>query len=176
LTPVANMGYSGSMTTTPEIVERPAQPYVAIARWVTMVELGDELPPLIADVFGWLGAHGYEPVGPPFWKYNVIDMERELNVEVGVPIAAAVDGDDRVRAGVVPAGRYVTVVHTGSYAGLEDATRELLEWADGQGLTWDVTTADDGEHWTARLEEYLTDPAQEPDQTKWQTRLAFRLA
>ena len=149
---------------------------MAIARCVTMAELGDTLPPLISDVFGWTSAHGYEPVGPPFWKYNVIDMTRKLNVEVGVPVAAAVAGDERVGAGVVPAGRYVTVLHTGPPDSLEDATRELLEWADGQGLSWDVTAADDGEHWAARLEEYLTDPAQEPDQSKWQTRLAFRLA
>ena len=127
-------------------------------------------------MFGWLGAHGHEPVGPPFWKYNVIDMDAELDVEVGVPVATVVAGDDVVGAGVLPAGKYVTVVHTGPPADLEDATRELLEWADAQGLTWDVTTGEDGEHWTARLEEYLTDPAQEPDQAKWQTRLAFRLA
>ncbi len=141
-----------------------------------MADLGQALPPLAADVFGWLGARGYEAVGPPFWKYNVIDMDRVLEVEVGVPVATDVAGDVRVNAGVLPAGRYVTVVHTGPPADLEEATRVLLEWADGQGLSWDVTTADDGEHWTARLEEYLTDPAQEPDQAKWQTRLAFRLA
>ena len=77
---------------------------------------------------------------------------------------------------MLPGGRYVTVVHTGPPASLEEATRELLQWADEQGLTWDMTTADDGEHWGARLEEYLTDPDQEPDEAKWQTRLAFRLA
>jgi effector-binding domain-containing protein len=170
------MQYASSMTQTPEIVERPAQPYVAIARSVTMAELGDALPPLISDVFAWLGARGHEPAGAPFWKYDVIDMERELTVEVGVPVATEVPGDDRVGAGVLPAGRYVTVVHTGPPETLEDATRELLEWADAQGLTWDVTTADDGEHWTSRLEEYLTDPAEEPNRAKWQTRLAFRLA
>jgi hypothetical protein len=33
-----------------------------------------------------------------------------------------------------------------------------------------------GDRWGARLEFYLTDPAEEPDMSKWQTQLAFRLA
>jgi effector-binding domain-containing protein len=176
LTPAARMVYPDTMTPTPEIVERPAQPYVAVTRSLTMAELEGTLPPLISDVFGWLADHGHQPAGPPFWKYNVIDMAAKLEVEVGVAVANAVAGDDLVGAGVVPAGRYVTVVHTGPPDSLEEATRELLEWATARGLTWDVTVADDGEHWAARLEEYLTDPAQEPDQARWQTRLAFRLA
>ena len=45
-----------------------------------------------------------------------------------------------------------------------------------QNLTWDVTQATDGERWAARLEIYETDPAEEPDMTKWTTQLAFRLA
>ena len=34
----------------------------------------------------------------------------------------------------------------------------------------------DGDRWGARLEFYLTDPREEPDMSKWQTQLAFRLA
>jgi hypothetical protein len=34
----------------------------------------------------------------------------------------------------------------------------------------------DGEHWAARLQIHETDPAVEPDMTKWITQLAFRLA
>ncbi|MFL6075874.1 MAG: hypothetical protein ACJ73S_20985, partial [Mycobacteriales bacterium] len=61
------------MPNEPTIVERPAQPYVAIRQEVTMAtipEIADRLP----EVFGWLGAHGAEQAGPPFLKYNVIDM------------------------------------------------------------------------------------------------------
>ena len=44
------------------------------------------------------------------------------------------------------------------------------------GLSWDMTPADGGERWGARLEIYLTDPEQEPDMSKWHTQLAFLLA
>jgi DNA gyrase inhibitor GyrI len=103
-------------------------------------------------------------------------MERELEVEVGVPVASSVDGDDRVLAGVIPGGRYGSLVHTGHPSELMDATRVLLEWADKEGLAWDHVETADGDRWTARLELYETDPDDEPDMSKWVTQLAFRLA
>jgi hypothetical protein len=39
-----------------------------------------------------------------------------------------------------------------------------------------LTPCDGGERLGSRLEIYLTDPSQEPDMSKWQTQLAFRLA
>ena len=70
---------------TPVVAERPAQPYVAISAQATMQTLGDILPPLHPQVFAWLRERGIPVAGPPFWKFNVIDMERFLEVEVGVP-------------------------------------------------------------------------------------------
>jgi effector-binding domain-containing protein len=129
-----------------------------------------------AEVFGWLGARGLAPAGAPFFKYNVIDMTRELEVEAGVPVAAPVDGDGTVLFGVLPAGRYATLTHVGHPSELVDATKALLDWAAGQGLSWDVSPGDRGERWGSRLEIYLTDPSVEPDMSKWETELAFRLA
>jgi hypothetical protein len=41
-----------------------------------------------------------------FFKYNVIDMGRPLEVEVGWPIEELLDGDERVLVRELPAGRY----------------------------------------------------------------------
>ena len=163
------------MSSAPEIMTRAAQPYVAIRTQVTMQDLGTVVPPLNQEVFAWLGARGAATAGPPFWKYNVSDMMRELEIEAGVPVAAAVAGDDRVMAGVLPAGRYATLTHVGHPSELMAATKALLDWAAEQGLTWDVTPSEDGERWACRLESYLTDPSQEPDMSKWMTQLAFKL-
>jgi effector-binding domain-containing protein len=164
-------------TTTPQIAERAEQPYVAIRADVTMEGLGG-LADRFGEVLGWLAARDVTPAGPPFFRYNVIDMERLLNVEAGVPVTTAVDGDDEVMTGSLPAGRYATAVHVGPYDGLDGiiaAVDELLTWAQARGLDWDKSTADDGEHWGCRLEIYRTNPAEEPDPTKWETELAFRL-
>jgi hypothetical protein len=72
------------MATEPEITELPGRPYAAIPASVTMETIGTVVPPLNGEVFGWLAARGIAPAGPPFWKYNVIDMARNLEVEAAV--------------------------------------------------------------------------------------------
>jgi effector-binding domain-containing protein len=159
----------------PEIVTRAEQPYLAIRGHVTMAEIGP-FAVRAGEVFGWLGARGLVPDGPPFLKYNVIDMARQLEIETGVPVAAPVDGGGEIISGVLPAGRYATVTHVGHPSELMGVTGALLDWAAGQGLTWDVSPDADGERWGSRVEFYLTDPGEEPDMSKWVTQLAFRLA
>jgi effector-binding domain-containing protein len=163
------------MSSAPEIETRAEQPYVAVRARVTMGEIA-AFARRFGEVFGWLDGHGLVPAGPPFFKYNVIDMARELEMEAGVPIAAAIGGDDQMVAGVLPAGRYATLTHVGHPSELMAATKALLDWAAEQGLTWDVTPSEDGDRWACRLENYLTDPDQEPDMSKWVTQLAFKLA
>ncbi len=160
---------------TPQIVEREEQPYVAVRGVVTMEtipEIADRFP----EVFAWLGKNGITPADAPFFKYNLIDMERHLEMEAGVPIDASVAADREVLVGVLPAGRYATVSHVGHPQELVEVTRELLEWASAEGLAWDMAATDKGDRWTARLELLLTDPSVEPDMNKWETRLMFKLA
>jgi effector-binding domain-containing protein len=163
------------MDATPEITLRDDQPYAGITAWVTMANVGS-VADRIPEIFGWLGAAGIAPVGPPFFRYHVIDMERELLVEAGVPVESPVaDDGGEVRCGTLPAGEFVVVTHTGSPTTLRDATAELLDWAAARGLAWDAYQTGIGEEWGCRVEFYLTDPAQQPDTSKWQTQLAFRL-
>jgi len=91
-------------------------------------------------------------------------------------VATAITGDERVQAGILPAGRYATLRHTGAPDTLVAATIVLRDWAAAEGLKWDVSQSADGEVWGCRLENYLTDPAVEPDLAKWVTELAYRLA
>jgi effector-binding domain-containing protein len=166
---------SPNAATGPSVIERAPQPYICVPRTVTMATLpsaADEIPGLLA----WLATHGTEPAGPPFIKYNVIDMARELQVEAGVPVAAPVAGDGQVRAGTLPGGRYAAVTHVGPYDQLVPAVRRLLDWAQGQGLTWDKQDSPEGQRWGCRLEIYPVNPAEQPDPAKWETELVFRLA
>jgi hypothetical protein len=59
------------MLTEPEVVERAAQPYVAIRARVTMQTIGTVLPEVHPLVFAWLAERDVTPAGHPFWKYNV---------------------------------------------------------------------------------------------------------
>jgi effector-binding domain-containing protein len=163
------------MSVAPEIVTRTEQPYVAIRGQVSMAEIA-AFAVRTGEVFSWLGAHGLPPAGPPFLKYNVIDMASQLEIDNGVPVAVPAAGEGEVISGVLPAGRYATLTHVGHPSELAEATKTLLDWAAGQGLTWDMSPGADGERWGSRVEIYLTDPREEPDMSKWVTRLEFRLA
>jgi effector-binding domain-containing protein len=156
---------------TPVVTERPAQPYMGIQRTVTMTTIAD-IAGRLPFILGWLTAKGVPPSGAPFFKYNEIDMEKDLTIAVGVPVESALEPDGEIFAGEVPAGRYVTVSHTGHPDELLEVTRQMLDWAGEQGLEFDR----DGDSWVSRLEIYKTDPAVEPDMSSWETELAFKLA
>ena len=159
----------------PTIVRRPEQHYVGVRRTVTMQtfpEVADRMPVL----FGWLAERGIEPAGAPFFRYLVIDMSRELVVEAGFPVAEPVPGDGEVFSDVLPAGRYVSLTHVGHPSELVGVIGELNTWAAAQGLRYDVTESPAGDRFGCRLEIYKTDPRVQPDMSKWETELAFRLA
>jgi effector-binding domain-containing protein len=127
-------------------------------------------------LFGWLEADGVAGTGPPFIRYLTIDMERELEVEFGLPVAARRDDDDPVRFDALPAGAYATWRHTGPYDGLVASNAALLRWAEEEGLALEGHASDRGDVFRARVEHYLTDPAAEPDPARWEVEIAFLLA
>jgi effector-binding domain-containing protein len=159
------------MNDEPQISERAPVTYAGLPVTVTMASFASAADAGFPELFGWLGEHGIEPVGPPLIRYHVIDMEADLEIEFGVPVAAAVPDDGRVRTGVVPGGRFVTLLHTGPYDGLIGANAALQDWSGRQGIS--LQSSDHGRQWRARVEHYLTDPAAEPDTARWQTEVAY---
>jgi effector-binding domain-containing protein len=163
------------MMTKPQVENRDEQHYVAIRTQVTMKEMGEGvIPRLHSEVFGWLREKGIVPSGAPFIRYLVIDMERKLDIELAVPIASPLSGDGRITPGVLPAGCYASLIYTGLIDAIP-ANGALLNWGAEQGLVWDQWTTEKGDAFGARIESFLTDPADEPDQEKWETQVAIRL-
>ncbi|WP_377267209.1 GyrI-like domain-containing protein [Peterkaempfera sp. SMS 1(5)a] len=166
---------SDILSREPAVIERGAQPYASVSALVTMEtipSIADRLP----EVLGWLAARGVEPAGPPFLRYRVIDMERQLEIEAGVPVAATPEPDGEFRCGALPPGRYVTAEHTGRPDGMIGAVDAVFAWAAERELVWDAAPDPEGTRWGCRLEVFLTDPRVEPDPERWRTELAFRLA
>jgi uncharacterized RDD family membrane protein YckC/effector-binding domain-containing protein len=121
----------------PTIVSRDAEPYLSIPVAVTMESIGPAIPQAYAKLSAWMSAHGVEPAGAPFVRYNLIDMERELQIEVGVPVRPGTAGDGPVLAGVIPGGRYASLTHIGPYEKLYDANAALQAWAAERGLAFE---------------------------------------
>jgi hypothetical protein len=157
------------MLTLPRIVERAAQPYAAVAAEVQL-PFGEVIGPLMGEAAGYLDSAGLGALGPAVFRYNVVEMPR-LEVELGFVTAAPVPGNARVKPGLLPAGRYVTVTYTGHYDNLESATAVVIGWAKQKGIEWDSTAGPDGERFAARFELYPNGPDDEPDPDKWITEI-----
>ena len=156
-----------------QIQRRGAQSYAALPMQVTMDTLAGAVDQAFPELFGWLARHAIAPAGPPFIRYLVIDMAAGLQIEMGVPVATAIDGDGRIRPGVLPAGRYAVLRHTGPYDGLIASNAALQRWAGEHGITLDSWDTPEGTAWRARAEHYLTNPATEPDPSKWEVNVAY---
>jgi effector-binding domain-containing protein len=127
---------------------------------------------LSKDLAAWMKQQQQKPAGPPFLRFHVIDMAGDMDIEFGVPVAAALPDDGRVKASVLPAGRYASLVYIGH--GLT-GNKALIEWARANGLAWDRWDDPNGDAFRSRYEAYLTDPAIEPRKTKWEVEVAIKL-
>ena len=153
----------------PKLQQRTAQPYLAIhAHVTTEAEFRRAADTGFPELFAWLREHAVAPAGPLFIRYLELDDAGDpREIELAVPVAPGVSGDERVRAGELPAGRWATFVHVGPYRSetepdLADGRATLGAWADAQGLA----CADYVEH-------FVKGPVEEPDHTRWETELAY---
>lgn len=163
------------MLTLPRIVERASQPYVAMRRTVRM-PFSDVVDATMPKLWAWIGAHRVEPAGPPFIKYNVIDMARELEIEFGAPTSTVLAPDDEVVTGTLPSGRYATVTYHGDYDDLVEVNAVLIGWCNLHRQELDMHPTPRGDRFACRLEIYPNDPRQVPDPANWETVLMFKLA
>ena len=162
------------MLTLPHIITRTAQRYIAV-RLTVSIPFGDDIDPAFDELFSAFSSAGVEPNGMEFIKFNLIDMPR-LEIEVGMTTDAVIPVTGRLIEGELPAGRYVSLTYTGSYADLMEVTAMLVGWAKEKGLKWDSHQTPDGEKFACRLEVHDNNPSIEPDPAKLQTTLLFKLA
>ncbi|MEP7294211.1 MAG: GyrI-like domain-containing protein [Chloroflexota bacterium] len=163
------------MITEPKFVERSEQPFMAIRTQLRLGEMGSA-PQFHGEVAAWLKAHGMAPAGAPFIRYCVINIADRMDLEFGFPVAAALEGDGRVTAGVVPSGRYATITYFGHYENLMEANRVLVEWAKENGVEWDRWDDPNGDAFAGRFEFYPNDPGEVPDPEEWETEVTIKVA
>ena len=161
------------MSHEPQIQERAAQHYAGIRRAVTMEGISGAVDEAFPELFGWLAGSGLAVGGPPFIRYLVIDMPGEMQIEMGVPVAAPITASGRIQPGTLPGGRYAVLRHTGPYDGLVASNAALQRWAQEHVIEFDTWDTPHGSAWRGRAEHYLTDPSQEPDPAKLETDVAF---
>lgn len=161
------------MIGAPRLDERREKLYMGLRTIAPFRGMFAVVDQLAKELRKWVNDHGIAEEGPFFLRYHVIDMDGPMDIELGFMVAAHLPGDDRVQPGVLPAGRYASLIYTGS--GLA-GNKALLNWGKAQGLTWDRKNVPAGDAFRCRYEAYLTDYRREPRKKRWEIELAIKLA
>ena len=161
------------MISEPQIDERPLRHTVGIRTIVPFRTMFAEVNKLLKELRKWVNVQGIAEEGPFFLRLHVIDMAGPMDIEVGFIVSEAQSGDERVKPGLLPGGRYASLVYTNS--GMA-ANKALLNWGRKHGLTWDRWNEPEGDAFACRYEAYLTDYRVESRKTKWEIELAIKLA
>jgi effector-binding domain-containing protein len=142
--------------------ELPWRTFVSVEDTVKWKDMQAFYAENLGKVFGAITAAGMEPTGAPSGLYYTWEEDKQqAHMAAGVPVAqgAKLKGFKSIDAG----GNVLHVAYFGAYEGSEAAHRALGAYMEENGLQMAGPV----------LEEYITDPTQEPDTSKWQTNIYY---
>jgi effector-binding domain-containing protein len=159
--------------TLPRLATLPSQAVLVLRADMAMTDIDSKGPALLDRVLTHLQLEGIAETGPAFFRYDVIDMVGTMSMSFGAQVPPGTAGAGDIVADILPAGRYVSVLHNGHPDELYDATIMLIEWAKVRGVQWDVEETAEGDRFAARMEFYHDGPEVPKDQ--WTTEIRIRL-
>jgi effector-binding domain-containing protein len=116
---------------------RDRQPMTVMSQRVSvrLANIGAVIGASFGEAYGFLGAGGAAGE-PPFIIYHGTPTEgdRPFEIEICAPIAKPVEPPPGWIVTELPAGRFASVVHIGSYDTLGTAYDELESWTGRQGF------------------------------------------
>jgi effector-binding domain-containing protein len=157
----------------PKIDTRAKQVYMGVRTIAPFKGMSKVIQKLSDEMNTWVEEHNIKPSGPPFLRYYVIDMRGFMDIEFGYPVRKPLPDDGQVKAGVLPAGRYASLIYSG---GGISGNRALIEWVRARGMDFDRWDTEQGDNFRGRYETYLTDPKMEPRKSRWKIEVAIKLA
>ena len=120
----------------------------------------------LGSLFGKLQKAGIDMKGMPsglFFKYD--EKAGKTDMAASIPIAEPVDIKGATSL-TIPSGRAIQVDFYGDYHNLGDAHNAIAEYMLDFGLLNNSPV----------VEEYMTDPGEEPDPSKWLTKVTYYLS
>lgn len=147
------------MQHTIQLETRAAQPLAVVRRLARPAELARVVPEACGVVWNALRAVGLRG-GRHVAVYLDVQSNRQLHVEIGVEINAALDtpfaGHGEVVASATPAGEVVSTIHRGPYPTLSLANAAIRQWGVDHGRTLAGPSWELYGHWQ---EAWNTDPS-----------------
>ena len=117
----------------------------------------------LGALFGKVQQADVEMDGMPcglFFKFDQLNQKSDMAAAIPVKKAVALDGAQSL---TIPEGKALQVEYLGDYQGTQVAHDALADYMKDYGILYDPPF----------IEEYVTDPSEEPDPKKWLTRITY---
>lgn len=157
-----------NLKTTPKFsckkVELLERNYVSVKVTCLNSDIKKEMGQAYTNLMVFIEQSNVEMIGYPLCFYHNYDVQ-STTFEAAIPISKKIEGSDDIMVKTLPKGDYVTTAYNGSYDKIQVAYQALTQWMtdnkiEAQGMPFD---------------EYVTNPAEEKDTTKWITNIYYPL-
>lgn len=155
------------------IVEKQDRPYAGIRLHTPFPGMFAVATRALKDLRAWSKANGLEDEGPYFLRYYHCDMNEIMEIEAGVLIGRAPSDNPQIKAGLLPGGRYASLIYRGN--GLR-GNQALMQWGRDTGTAFEPIDPAQAESYVCRYEAYLTDYRIEPRKLLWDVELSIKIA
>lgn len=135
------------------IEQHDSQPLAVVRRRASLPEIPKVVPAACGLVWGVVRSHPIPGAG----RHVAIYWDDQINMEVGVEVAAPFAGAGEVIGSATPAGQVATTTHFGPYQRLAEAHQAIRSWCQEHGHalagpSWEIYG-----HWR---DEWNSDPSQ----------------
>lgn len=153
--------YTSSQSNVSEI-DFPATTFVAKKGEVKFEEISAFFGQHLPGIFTQSQVKGLEMTTSPCGLFFGVpnDETVKIGAAIGVKETEEIEGYELIK---VPACKALQLDYYGPYETLESGLMELHDYVDKKGLKVN----------DMHIEEYITDPTQEPDSSKWLTKITF---
>jgi effector-binding domain-containing protein len=117
------------MSNQVELKQVPATPLLVVRRTAPQSQLSRVVPDACGVVWNFVRAHEITPRG----RHVAVYLNGNIDMEIGVEVAATAVGGGDVILSATPAGNVATATHWGDYRGLGGAHQAILQWCDANG-------------------------------------------
>lgn len=110
-----------------KVKELKPQRYAAVRAKTTINKVTEKVTQLLNETAEYLDSQGVKPSGPPFAVYYEVGAV-VVDLEVGYPIDAEVEGNERVRPGELPGVKAAITLYEGPHKEMPEAHRAVHMW------------------------------------------------
>ncbi|MCU0504250.1 MAG: GyrI-like domain-containing protein [Chloroflexi bacterium] len=119
-----------------KVGHRDAILVISRRRSVRLSGIGPAMAQAFGEVYGYAGAHGAQPSGPPFVIYHGMPSDDDpFDIEVCAPVARAVGAPEGWAVTELPAGTFATLLHVGPYDTIGAAYSAMMAWVEASSVT-----------------------------------------